>query len=160
MEVPEDLGVLWRQRCRWAVGLGQALKRHRDILWTPNQYRLYSVYVESFLSIFWAWTFVAISAFWAVGMLFGQSLYGGSPLPNYWGGMIFACCLGQLLVGVFIDAKYERGVILEFPFAISCPCFDWMVVSLSSTNHSTKDFVKKLNLSAPVTWRVERQSAN
>jgi len=160
MEVPEDLGVLWRQRCRWAVGLGQALKRHRDILWTPKQYRLYPVYVESFLSILWAWTFVAISAFWAVGMLFGHSPYGGSPLPNYWGVMIFTCCLGQLLVGVLIDAKYERGVLLEFPFAIFYPCFYWMVMSLSSAIYSTKGFVTKLNLSAPVTWRVERQSAN
>ena len=160
MEVPEKLGVLWRQRCRWAVGLGQALKRHRDILWTPKQYRLYPVYVESFLSILWAWIFVAISAFWAVGMLFGHSPYGGSPLPNYWGVMIFTCCLGQLLVGVLIDAKYERGVLLEFPFAIFYPCFYWMVMSLSSAIHSTKGFVTKLNLSAPVTWRVERQSAN
>ena len=74
--------------------------------------------------------------------------------------MIFACCLGQLLVGVLIDAKYERGVLLEFPFAIFYPCFYWMVMSLSSAIHSTKGFVKKLNLSAPVTWRVERQSAN
>ncbi len=160
MEVPENLGVLWRQRCRWDVGLGQALKRHRDILWTPKQYRLYPVYVESFLSILWAWIFVAISAFWAVGMLFGHSPYGGSPLPNYWGVMIFTCCLGQLLVGVLIDAKYERGVLLEFPFAIFYPCFYWMVMSLSSAIHSTKGFVTKLNLSAPVTWRVERQSAN
>jgi biofilm PGA synthesis N-glycosyltransferase PgaC len=160
MEVPEDLGVLWRQRCRWAVGLGQALKRHMDILWSPKHYRLYPVYIESFFSVLWAWVFVAITSFWAIGMLCGHSPYGGSPIPNYWGVMIFTCCLGQLLVGVIIDAKYEREVLYEFPFAIFYPCFYWMVMSLSSAIHSTKGFAKRLNLAAPVTWRVERQSAN
>ena len=159
MEVPEDVKVLWKQRCRWAVGLGQALKRHMSILWTPRHYRLYPVYVESFLSVLWAWVFVAITCFWLIGMLFGHSPYGGSPFPNYWGVMIFACCLAQLLVGVLIDAKYERDIIYEFPYAIFYPCFYWMMMSLSSAIHSTKGFVKRLNLSAPVTWRLERQGA-
>jgi len=158
MEVPEDVKMLWKQRCRWALGLGQALKRHRRILWTPHLYRMLPVYLESFLSVLWAWTFVVITSLWIVAGLSGVWLDGGALVPNWFGAMLGTACLLQLLTGVLIDSRYERGIIWEYPFAIFYPLFYWMLMSLSSAIYSTKGFVQKLDLTKPVRWRIVRKA--
>ncbi len=158
MEVPEDVKTLWKQRTRWALGLGQALKRHRRILWTPKLFRMLPVYVESALSVLWAWVFMAITALWILALLSGYWLDGGSLVPNWFGAMIGAACLLQLFTGVAIDAMYEREVLTEYPFAIFYPIAYWAMMSLSSAIYSTKGFVQKLDLTKPVRWRILRKS--
>jgi biofilm PGA synthesis N-glycosyltransferase PgaC len=158
MEVPEGIKMLWKQRCRWALGLGQALKRHKRILWTPKLYRMLPVYLESSLSVLWAWTFVAVSSLWAAAALTGYLFYGGSLIPNWFGAMIGFACLLQLLVGVAMDARYERGIVREYPAAILYPLGYWMMMSLSSAIYSTKGFVETLDLTKPVRWRIVRES--
>lgn len=159
MEVPESLEMLWKQRIRWALGLGQALRRHRKILWTPKYYRMFPVYVESLLSVMWAWTFVTISALWAMALLMGYTLEGGSLIPNWFGAMIGAACLLQLLTGVAIDSRYEPAILREYPYAILYPLAYWMIMSLSSAIYSTKGFVQRLDLTKPVRWRIVREGS-
>ncbi len=158
MEVPEDVKTLWKQRTRWALGLGQALKRHKGILWTPKLYRMLPVYVESFLSVLWAWTFMVITAIWALAGLTGFWLHGGALIPNWFGAMIGAACLLQLLTGVLIDSRYEPEILREYPFAIFYPLVYWMMMSLSSAIYSTKGFVQNLDLNKPVRWRIVRKA--
>ncbi|MEZ5366896.1 MAG: glycosyltransferase family 2 protein [Bryobacterales bacterium] len=158
MEVPEDIKTLWKQRIRWALGLGQALKRHRHILWTPRLYRMLPVYVESFLSVLWAWVFVAITALWIVAAFAGVWLDGGALIPNWFGAMIGAACLLQLLTGVLIDSRYEPAILREYPFAIFYPLAYWMMMSLSSAIYSSKGFIQKLDLTKPVRWRIVRKT--
>lgn len=158
MEVPEDLTMLWKQRTRWALGLGQALKRHARIMWTPSLYRMMPVYAESFLSVLWAWTFVMITSMWIIAGLSGYSLDGGSLVPNWFGAMLGAACLMQLLSGVLIDSRYEPNILQEYPFAIFYPLVYWMMMSLSSAIYSTKGFVQKLDLAKPVRWRIVRST--
>ncbi|MCB1019115.1 MAG: glycosyltransferase [Bryobacterales bacterium] len=158
MEVPEDIKMLWKQRIRWALGLGQALKRHRHILWTPRLYRMLPVYVESFLSVLWAWVFVAITALWIFAAFAGVWLDGGSLIPNWFGAMIGAACLLQLLTGVLIDSRYEPAILREYPFAIFYPLAYWMMMSLSSAIYSSKGFIQKLDLTKPVRWRIVRKT--
>lgn len=158
MEVPESLEMLWKQRARWALGLGQALKRHARILWTPRLYRMLPVYVESFLSVLWAWTFMAITSLWIVAGVSGYALDGGSLIPNWFGAMLGAACLLQLLAGVLIDSRYEPEIIREYPYAILYPLAYWMMMSLSSAVYSTKGFVQKLDLATPVRWRIARET--
>jgi biofilm PGA synthesis N-glycosyltransferase PgaC len=158
MEVPEDIKILWKQRIRWALGLGQALRRHKRILWTPHLYRMLPVYAESFLSVLWAWTFVVITAMWIIAGLSGVWLNGGSLIPNWFGAMIGAACLLQLLTGVLIDSRYEPAILREYPFAIFYPLAYWMMMSLSSAIYSSKGFVQKLDLTKPVRWRIVRKT--
>lgn len=158
MEVPEGIKMLWKQRCRWALGLGQALKRHKRILWTPRLYRMLPVYLESSFSVLWAWTFVAVSSLWIVAGLTGYLFYGGSLVPNWFGAMIGLACLLQLLTGVAMDARYEPAIIREYPAAILYPLAYWMMMSLSSALYSTKGFAEKLDLTKPVRWRIVREN--
>ena len=158
MEVPEDIKILWKQRTRWALGLGQALKRHSRILWTPQLYRMLPVYVESLLSVLWAWTFVAITTLWIVSGLMGVWLEGGSLVPNWFGAMLGMACLLQLLTGVLIDSRYEADIVREYPFAIFYPLAYWMLMSVSSALYSTKGLVQKLDLTKPVRWRIVRKA--
>lgn len=158
MEVPEDLNMLWKQRTRWALGLGQALKRHARIMWTPRLYRLMPVYAESFLSVLWAWTFVMITSLWIIAGLTGYGLDGGSLVPNWFGAMLGSACLLQLLSGVLIDSRYEPNILREYPYAIFYPLVYWMMMSLSSAIYSTKGFVQKLDLAKPVRWRIVRST--
>ena len=158
MEVPETIKILWKQRIRWALGLGQALRRHRHILWTPRLYRMWPVYVESFLSVLWAWVFVLITSLWILGAFAGVWLDGGALIPNWFGAMIGGACLLQLFTGVWIDSRYEPAILREYPFAIFYPLAYWMMMSLSSAIYSSKGFVQKLDLTKPVRWRIVRKA--
>ena len=158
MEVPEDFKMLWKQRTRWALGLGQALKRHRNILWTPRLYRMLPVYIESALSVLWAWTFIIITTLWVIAALTGHWLHGGSLIPNWFGTMVATACLLQLLAGCLIDFRYEKKIVLEYPAAILYPLAYWTMMSLSSAIYSTKGFVEELDLTKPVRWRILRKS--
>lgn len=156
MEVPERIRVLWKQRTRWALGLGQVLRRHRRILWTPRLYRMLPIYLESFLSVVWAWVFLSVSAFWLLPFSFGYDPYGGSMAPNYWGLILLVCCLAQLTCGVLLDSRYEPGLVGELPVSILYPTFYWVMMSVSSALFSARGGLRKLNLSQVTTWTIDR----
>ena len=58
MLVPETLGVWWAQRRRWALGLGQVLRRHSSIFRDWRWRRMYPLYFESAMSYLWSLTFI------------------------------------------------------------------------------------------------------
>jgi len=107
--------------------------------------------------VMWAWTFVVITALWLMALLMGYSLDGGSLIPNWFGAMIAAACLVQLLTGVAIDSRYESGILREYPYAVLYPLAYWMIMSASSAVYSTKGFVQRLDLTKPVRWRIVRE---
>jgi biofilm PGA synthesis N-glycosyltransferase PgaC len=95
MLAPETVGVWWSQRKRWALGLGQVLRRYSHVLRTWQMRRMFPLYIESAFSYLWSLTFVVITLFWIFCYSVGHPPRGGSPIPSFWGMVIYTFCLLQ-----------------------------------------------------------------
>ncbi|MFO1267888.1 MAG: glycosyltransferase [Rubrivivax sp.] len=118
MTVPQGYRGHFRQRLRWARGLAQVLRKHRDVLVTWNCRRLWPVFVESSLSILWSLCFVFLTTLWTLSYAVGLPPVGASPIPNLWGMSIATLCLAPLTTGVLIDKRYDPGVLRLLPYAV------------------------------------------
>jgi len=128
-QVPEGLGPLWRQRKRWALGLGLVLRKHATMFADWRTRRLWPVYVEACLSILWAYTVTVMVLFWGLSYAVGLELLGASPLPNLWGMVIATAALLQLGTGIWLDRHYNPGVTRFFFWAVMYPMFYWIVMT-------------------------------
>ena len=155
MIVPESLGVWWKQRRRWALGLGQVLRRHAGIFTDWRYRRMHPLYLESAASYLWALTFLLVTSFWIVCYLAGHAPKGGSPIPNLWGMILFSFCLLQLGCGVWMDSRYDPEVGQHFPVSILYPSFYWFILALTSCVYTTRGLLKRLNPLAPTRWHIE-----
>ena len=156
MTVPRSLGGLWRQRTRWACGLAQVLRRHAGVMVDWRTRRMWPVYVESVLSILWAYCFVLLTVFWIVSYSIGVPPVGASPIPNWWGMMIGTLCLIQLLVGVVLDSRYDRTVLSAYPFAVAYPVAYWMLMSLITALSTPGGLLHRVRPGQLAQWRTAR----
>ena len=132
MTVPLGLRGLFRQRLRWARGLMQVLHKHADVIVTWKRRRMWPVFVESVLSIFWALCFVLLTLLWAISYAVGLPPVGASPIPNLWGMAIASICLLQLLTGALVDRRYDRGILRLLPYAVWYPLLYWAFLALTT----------------------------
>ena len=129
MQVPETLRGLWRQRRRWAVGLGQVLRRHGGILFHYKNLRFWPVAYEAILSILWSVCFVILTALWILSYSMGIPPVGAHPIPNFWGMIIATTCIFQLTVGVLLDRYYDRSIRPYAAVAVLYPMLYWALMS-------------------------------
>ena len=156
MRVPSRLAGLWKQRWRWALGLAQVLRRNGDIAFRWRARRMWPVFWESTLSIFWAYCFVVLTAFWIGSYAVGIPPVGVSPIPNWWGMMIGTLSLTQLLTGVYLDSRYDRDVRRHFPVAVAYPIFYWMLMSLITSMITPKGLLLRRRPGTVTQWRTKR----
>jgi biofilm PGA synthesis N-glycosyltransferase PgaC len=129
MQVPETLRGLWRQRRRWAVGLGQVLRRHGGILFHYKNLRFWPVAYEAILSILWSVCFVILTTLWILSYSMGIPPVGAHPIPNFWGMIIATTCIFQLTVGVLLDRYYDRSIRPYAAVAVLYPMLYWALMS-------------------------------
>ena len=92
MLVPETFWGLWRQRCRWAQGGVEVIRRHRNVWSDWRQRRIWPLYIDYVLSIIWAHIFLICMLFWGYGQLSGDWFFIaqlGNPVA-LWNGSIIA----------------------------------------------------------------------
>lgn len=140
---PETLRGLFRQRIRWAQGGFEILKKHFDIWFDWRQRRIWPVYIESVVSILWAFSLGFLIVTWVVTyLLYLYLLYFGgvSPvpptqpfIPPAWTGSILAfTCLIQFMASLYIDHHYEKITLMKYYFwVIWYPLFYWMISALA-----------------------------
>jgi poly-beta-1,6-N-acetyl-D-glucosamine synthase len=157
MEVPPTLGELWKQRRRWARGLAQVLSKHRAVPFTWRLRRLWPVFWEGVASICWAYTFLALTAYWVLSHALGYAPYGSSPIPNLWGMLTATACLAQLGTGVLLDRRYDRNLVRYFPFAVLYPLVYWMLRSVISAIYTLDGLVRRRP--KVQVWHIERVGA-
>ncbi|MES1986723.1 MAG: poly-beta-1,6 N-acetyl-D-glucosamine synthase, partial [Pseudomonadota bacterium] len=58
---------LWKQRVRWAQGGAEVLFKFIDIFSDVKKRRMWPIYTELVVSIFWAYLMCVIFILWAVG---------------------------------------------------------------------------------------------
>ncbi len=129
MQVPETLRAFFRQRKRWAIGLGQVLRRHLGILLCRKNLRQWPVAYESILSILWAFCFVFLTSLWIVSYAIGIPPVGAHPIPNFWGMLIATVCILQLSAGVVLDRHYDRSILGYAGYTVLYPLIYWAITS-------------------------------
>jgi len=132
MTVPSTYKTHFRQRLRWARGLMQVLRRHRDVAYKWKLRRMWPIFSESVLSILWAVCFVLLTTIWAISYAVGYPPIGAHPIPNFWGMVIATTCLSQLLVGTWLDRRYDPETPRFFPYAVYYPIVYWMILSITT----------------------------
>jgi biofilm PGA synthesis N-glycosyltransferase PgaC len=157
MIVPETLQSWWSQRRRWALGLGQVLRRHGGVMVSWKQRRMVPLYLEAMLSMVWAITFVAVTLFWVISYSLGHPPRGGSPFPNSWGMMLVSVCLMQLFCGIVIDSRYEPRIVRNLHLAPLYPLIYWMLLAVSTSIFTVKGLFQPLDLDRATRWNMNHQ---
>jgi biofilm PGA synthesis N-glycosyltransferase PgaC len=155
MIVPETVGLWWQQRKRWALGLGQVLRRHSSVFTDWRWRRMFPLYLESAMSYMWALTFVSVTAFWIFCYAVGHPPKGGSPIPNFWGMLLYSCCLLQLACGTWLDSKYDPGIVRHYPVSIIYPTFYWILLAMASCIYTTRGLLQRTDFTKPTRWHIQ-----
>lgn len=156
MQVPPTFARLWRQRVRWAKGLAQILRRHRDVMTNLRYRRLWPVYLEASLSVIWAYLAILLFAFWIISYAVGYLPFGISPIPQWWGMLIATLCLLQLLTGVLLERRYDREVFVYFPIAVFYPAFYWTMMAFITTLATPLGIFGSMASGRLTRWRTKR----
>ncbi|MBW1660197.1 MAG: poly-beta-1,6 N-acetyl-D-glucosamine synthase [Deltaproteobacteria bacterium] len=128
--VPETLRGLWIQRVRWAQGGVEVLIKHRGVFTSWKQRRIWPVYFEYGLSIFWAYMFLFLILVWILQHLglFGFWVNVPPPIPPKWTGSILAMvCLLQFFVSLIIEKQYEKSIFRYYFWIIWYPFCYWLI---------------------------------
>ncbi|MFA7666266.1 MAG: glycosyltransferase [Burkholderiaceae bacterium] len=154
MTVPASYRGLWRQRLRWARGLMQVLRKHRDVMLHWKYRRMWPVFIESSLSTLWALCFVLLTGIWIISYANGLPPVGASPIPNLWGMTIGTLCVLQLIVGALIDRRYDRHIVRMLPYSVWYPIVYWMFLSLGTV--LSLHWLLRRPSRQPVRWNTQR----
>jgi biofilm PGA synthesis N-glycosyltransferase PgaC len=156
MKVPRNIQGLWRQRTRWALGLGQVLRRHGAEALRWRHRRLWPVLVESTASILWAFTYVWMVVLWTASYMAGYPPVGASPVPNWWGMLIGTVCLLQLLTGVILDRRYDPRIGRYYGVAVLYPVIYWMIQAVVTTWATPKGLFRRGGAGGVTRWTPVR----
>ncbi len=148
--VPETLKGLWRQRVRWARGGVEVIRRHRDIWKSWKQRRLWPIYLEYVISVFWSYTFVIFSIIWSINLVYPTVAAGSSFILDWKGSFLVLMCLIQFGVGLVIDSRYEKGVARYLFWMIWYPFIYWLLIALTTVWATPKALFCKMG--KPAVW--------
>ena len=154
--VPETLSGLWKQRCRWAQGGVEVIRRHRNV-WTDwRQRRIWPLYIDYVTSILWAHVFLISMFFWLYGQLSGDWFLMaqlGNPITLWNGSIIAVVCMLQFAVSLLIEGKYDKHLWVTYFWVIWYPVIYWifnaMTVLVSTPRGLTKKFGKAAVWTSP-----------
>ncbi len=138
--VPETLSGLWGQRLRWAQGSIEAIRRHRDV-WTDwRQRRIWPVYIDYLLSIFWSCSFLLIAVYWLWAFFTGRN---DGVFASWNGCMVALACLIQFAASICIDMRYDHKILPTYFWVIWYPVFYWMFNAFATICALPKGLSKK-----------------
>jgi biofilm PGA synthesis N-glycosyltransferase PgaC len=133
--MPETLRGLWRQRLRWATGGAQAIFHHAGIWRAWRRRRMWPVYAEYLVSVFWAYCMMLSFALFAATQL-------GAPLPANWqvhslmpgwpGTVVALTCLAQTLLALAVDARYDVRLRRNLFWAVWYPLAYWALTAATA----------------------------
>lgn len=150
--MPETLKGLWRQRLRWAQGGNEVLLRYLRHLFSWRSRRMWPVYLEYFCSVFWGYAMLLVAALWLTGQFLPlpADLQVRTLLPTWPGVVLGMACLIQFLVGMALDARYEKGIGRYYYWMIWYPLVFWVINLLTTVVALPRTLLKERN--ARATW--------
>jgi len=153
--VAESLKGLWVQRYRWSIGGIEVLKKNTDIWKDWRQRRLWPVYIEYVMSIFWAFCFWLGVAIWSLQASFGisQAVMFPAPVPLNWDGVVLAAtCITLFFFGIFLDRKYEQGIRRYMFWVVWYPIAYWFIGASNVLVAFVKVMIRKKGALGSGTW--------
>lgn len=146
--MPETFKGLYKQRLRWAIGGGQAMKKYFPAMLDWRSRRMWGVISEYIFSIAWSYTMLGMLVAWAVFM--ARQLYYGNyndiyfePIPQWQGAMLAFTCLLQFAISLFIDRRYDHGLFRVYIDTVWYPIFYWALNWIVSIMAFPKAMLKK-----------------
>ena len=150
MQVPSTLSSLWKQRRRWARGQGEALHEHFGTILHLRLWRIWTVPLETFLSLAWVVGLVVALIAATLAFLFadGPTIFG---FGLAWGVAISFVCMLQLPFAVGIEARYDRPALLVFLLGPLYPLGYW-AISAAAANVPTHASIAESSVSMKFSW--------
>ncbi len=150
--MPETFSGLWRQRVRWAQGGAEVLLRYYRKLGIWRSRRMWMVYLEYLISVFWAYTMLVTFILWATGYFIElpEPLQVPTILPSWGGVLLGITCLLQFAVSLAIDSRYEKGIGKIYFWLIWYPLAYWLISVMTTVVGLMKAVIKKKGVRA--TW--------
>ena len=122
MLVPETFAGLWKQRVRWAQGGLEVVIRHWDIFLDRRYKRLFPVYIEQIMSIFWSMAWVTLFLLILIELCTGKLAF----FPLLWQGQYLAFfSLIQFIVAMKLDSRHDENLLKYYLWAIWYPTIYW-----------------------------------
>lgn len=127
--MPETLRGFLKQRLRWAVGGGEAIKKYSRLMFSWKSRRMWGIYVEYLTSVAWSYTMAILVGIWFFGLFFSLpfDLASISWVPKWPGLVLGLTCLLQIAVSLLLDRRYDHGLLRIYLYTIWYPLFYWTV---------------------------------
>jgi biofilm PGA synthesis N-glycosyltransferase PgaC len=152
---PETLPKLWRQRRRWAKGLGEVVHEHGAA--ALRRRAMLPLLVEVALSVTWAVGFTVALAIAALSWVlpFGEP----TPLIAWWGVVIALVALAQSSVAVALAHRYDPGLWRLLPASVVYVLGVWAIGSLTATLYAVPAIVRGARSEGSVRWGTLHREA-
>ncbi|PCH85398.1 MAG: poly-beta-1,6 N-acetyl-D-glucosamine synthase [Piscirickettsiaceae bacterium] len=127
--MPETYSGLFKQRVRWAQGGIEVLLKYFSNLGIWKSRRMWMVYLEFLLSIFWSFSILATIALWVMGyfIILPEELQIKSLLPSWGGVLLGTTCLIQFAVSLAIESNYEKDIWKYYYWMVWFPIAFWLI---------------------------------
>ena len=123
MLVPETFKGIWNQRIRWAQGGQEVILRHWKIILDKRQKRLWLIYWEQWLSLFWSYSWVIVTFYYFYQ---AASLNDALIWLTFSSFFLVLLSLVQLISSLLLDSKQD-AVFKYFFFSAWYPFIYWVL---------------------------------
>jgi poly-beta-1,6-N-acetyl-D-glucosamine synthase len=95
-----------------------------------------------------------MTLFWITCHIAGYAPRGASPIPNFWGMAIATTCIAQLVIGAWVDRRYDPDIMSSTLDAVFYPIVYWMMMAIITFIYT----LPALLLKPPKVqrWRIQR----
>ncbi len=143
--MPETLKGLWRQRLRWSQGGSEVLLKYFGSMFRWQQRRIWPLYFEYTVSIFWAYMLFMTFAIYIVGLFvtLPPSVVVKGIIPGWTGIILAISCLIQMAIGLVIDSRFEPKIYKMYFWLIWYPLIYWIINAVVTVIGFPKAMIKK-----------------
>ncbi len=144
--MPETLIGLWKQRLRWAMGGIQTLGKYFPLFFVWRCRRMMPVYLEFFISVFWAYCMSIAVFLWALGALgvpLPQWLQVATLMPGFNGLLIGVTCMCQIGLSLVFDSRYDHKLSRVYSWMIWYPVAYWVLNTATTVWAVPKTMMRK-----------------
>lgn len=126
--MPETFRGLYKQRLRWAKGGIQALIKYAPAMLSLRQSMMWPIFFEYALSVVWAYSMLIVISWSVLGFFIDMPPeWRMEAFPRWHGTLLFITCVLQLLIGCFIDRRYDDGILGYFVDTVWYPVAFWIL---------------------------------
>ena len=127
--MPETYRGLFRQRIRWAQGGIEVLLKYFSDLGIWKSRRMWAVYLEFLLSIFWTFSILLTFVLWSLGYFIAlpDEWQVASLLPSWGGVLLGTTCLIQFAISLAIESHYESNLWKYYYWMVWFPIAFWLI---------------------------------